>query len=53
MCYHGGAARSCPSFADPTKTNIERFKANFYLNRWIFFRTRSAKLEQQLWAAPQ
>jgi hypothetical protein len=36
MRYHCGAAHSCSSFADPTKKNIQRFKAIFSLNRWIF-----------------
>jgi hypothetical protein len=49
--YNGGAARSFSSFADLNQKNIERYKANFVLNRWIFFMTRSAKLEQ-LWATP-
>jgi hypothetical protein len=39
------------SFADLTPKKIQRFKANFALTRWIFFMTRSAKVEQ-LWAAP-
>jgi hypothetical protein len=51
MGYNGGAAHSCSSFADPIAKNIQRFKANFAFNRWIFFMTRSAKLEH-LWAAP-
>jgi hypothetical protein len=33
MRYHGGAARSCSSFADPTQKNIQRFKAKLALNR--------------------
>ena len=40
------------SIADLVLKNSQRFKANFSLNRWLFFRTRSAILEQ-LWAAPQ
>jgi hypothetical protein len=52
MRYHRGADHSFSSFADLVIKNIQRFKANFSLNRWIFFMTRSAKLEQ-LWAAPQ
>jgi hypothetical protein len=52
MCYHGGAAHSCPSFADLVLKSIHRFKEKLALNRWLFFMTRSAKLEQ-LWAAPQ
>ena len=51
MWYHCGAARSCSSFADLVIKNSQRFKANFSLNRWLFFMTRSAKPEQ-LWAAP-
>jgi hypothetical protein len=51
MGYNGGAARSCSSFADLVKKNIQRFKAKLALNRWIFFWVGSAKLEQ-LRAAP-
>jgi hypothetical protein len=29
MGYHFGAAHSCSRFADPTKNNIQRFKAIF------------------------
>jgi hypothetical protein len=30
MCYNGGAARSCSSFADPTQKKIQRFKAKVF-----------------------
>ena len=33
MRYHGGAARSCSSFADLTPKNIQRFKANVATGR--------------------
>jgi hypothetical protein len=52
MRYHFGAAHSCTSFADLIIKNSQRLKANFSLDRWLFFMTRSAKLEQ-LWAAPK
>jgi hypothetical protein len=45
MWNHCGFEKHCSSLADPTKKNIQRFKANFSLNRWIFFRTSSAILE--------
>ena len=44
MWYHCGA-HSCSSFADLVIKNIQWFKAKLALNRWIFFMTRSAKLE--------
>jgi hypothetical protein len=54
MGYHCGAAHtcSCSSIADLVLENIQRFKEKLALNRWIFFMTRSVKLEQ-LWAVPQ
>jgi hypothetical protein len=47
----GAAAHSCSSFADLIIKSIQRFEEKLALNRWIFFMTRWAKLEQ-LWAAP-
>jgi hypothetical protein len=52
MGYHCGAAHSSSSIADMVLKNIQRFKNFLALNRWIFFMSRSAKIEQ-LWAAPQ
>jgi hypothetical protein len=52
MGNHFGAAHSCSSFADLVIKNSQRFKEKLALNRWLFFMTRSAKLEQ-LWAAPK
>jgi hypothetical protein len=50
--YLCGAAHSCSIITDLVLKNIQLFKEKLDLNRWIFFMTRSAKLEQ-LWAAPQ
>ena len=46
MRYHCGAAHSCSSIADMVLKNSQRFKEKLALNRWVFFMTRSAKLEQ-------
>jgi hypothetical protein len=50
MRYHYGAAHSCSSFAALAIKSIQRLQAKLALNRWIFFMTILAKLEQ-LWAA--
>ena len=37
MRYHGGAARSCSSFADLIKKIYPAISAKLALNRWILF----------------